>query len=398
MAVISDYLHHLHLTVTFRPHNMGSARTTYPPKMREPHYGCKNMAFGFVKWPFLENAERKLADEGERWDDSYPIWVPCCLMMPFGWLYRGRRWPDCKKSHRQKDWEYQKRMDSCQAREQTKYPMTRISPCSLRPRAEDDNISNFDLNQTIDVERSTLYRLPLELRQEIYSYVLGREENCLVFIPFKIRAIPNSSAGHLIRTSNVTSSQLNQNLVARMDELFWPQRTALLRTCRQICHEAIGLLYTGNTFVVKHPRVLFAFIKSIPPQRLDSIRKLHISLTPPCAYDFAPEEWERFWEIILHLKRLRKLHVEMDYDIPYRDHEAYEEADLSQQFLQPMLLLRGLTDFKLDLRVSLDGDEVRLSVATKKLMKRVEKDARLLREEPRQVFEKQSDVVSPLPL
>ncbi|KAL8640446.1 MAG: hypothetical protein Q9228_002636 [Teloschistes exilis] len=332
------------------------------------------MSFACIKPPFLANAEREISADDERWDDSYPIWVPCCLMIPFGWLFRGRRWPDCRKSYRRRDWEHQKWMESCEAREQTKWPETRTSPCSLKPRGEEgagsDDLSVLDLDVVNSgLEESGLQRLPLELRQEIYGYVLGREENWLVFLPFKMRAVP---ADHCITRGDVTDSQVNQHKLARDDRLFWPQRTALLRTCRQVYREAVDLLYTGSTFVVKHPKILFTFAKCIPQQRCsDSIRNLRIVLAPKtcssACYGLSFEQYRRFWNIILGMEGLRKLHVDMRCAYLLQQTEL-DERSVCPQHLGHLMMLTELKVFSLKFQLMRERGELTLSDETSRLM------------------------------
>lgn len=342
------------------------------------------MAFGCVKWPFLENAERKISSEGgARWDDSYPIWIPCCLMIPFGWLFRGRVWPSCGKGTRQRDYEQQKLFQTCRATEQTKYPQTRTSPCSLRSRKEyEDNISNLSLDQSTGFRESGLNGLPLEIRQEIYGYVLGREENCLALLPFKLRAVP---AQHPIAVcGDVVDASRNQSRITRDDPLFWPQRTALLRTCRRIYSEAIGLLYAQNTFLIKDPRILLTFAKCIPQPRLNSITKLVISYKPP---HYGSSEFRSsfhlLWDIVVRMQRLRTLHVYIDYKISNSTISPFAESHgYWQTILPPMLELSGLTDFELDLRVLIAGsylppqNALPLTQDTKALIQRIEEAAR----------------------
>ncbi|KAL9586629.1 MAG: hypothetical protein Q9212_000764 [Teloschistes hypoglaucus] len=371
MAVISDHLHLLHLGVNLHPHTLNTPRTMNPPPLAEPHYGCTNMSFACVKPPFLANAERKISAGDERWDDSYPIWVPCCLMIPFGWLFRGRRWPDCSKSYRRRDWEHKEWMERCEAREQTKWPETRTSPCSLRPRGEgegSDDLSVLDLDTVSGLEGSALHRLPLELRQEIYGYVLGREENWLVFLPFKMRAVP---AGHLITRGDVTDSHFNHYKVVRDDRLFWPQRTALLRTCRQVYREAVDLLYTNNTFVVKHPKILLTLAKYIPPQRLGSIRNLHIVLAPTAClsscYGLTLDEYRRFWDIVLGMEQLRKLHLDLRCAYLLR-HPELDGRDICRQHIGHIMMLTELNEFTLNFRALRSRGELTVSDETSRLM------------------------------
>ncbi|KAL8994204.1 MAG: hypothetical protein Q9188_007133 [Gyalolechia gomerana] len=359
--------------------------------MREPHYGCKAMTFAFVKWPFLDNASDKIKADKDRWLDSYPIWVPCCLMLPFGWLFRGRTWPDCKKGHRRRTWEAEKERGP-PPREQTKYPETRISPCSLRPRAEDDNISSLELDQVKGFDASLLKRLPLEIRQEIYGYVLGRQENCLILLPFKIRAVPE---GHYISKTDVCWASTNERVISGNGERFWSQRPALLRTCRQIYMEAISLLYSGNTFIIKHPELLLRFAKAIPPQRLDCIRTLRICLQPwHCGFvshwAHSPsrrEEWETCWKIVAAMQNLLNLDVEIVHEL--YSHPWTEEQNICQTLLPSLLRLRGLHSFRLAVIIrhatsySQRGWEVvPLTKETKALMQMIEELVKLPREAP----------------
>ncbi|KAL8931344.1 MAG: hypothetical protein Q9211_007033 [Gyalolechia sp. 1 TL-2023] len=347
------------------------------------------MAFSFVKWPFLENANKKIKADKGHWVDSYPVWVPCCVMLPFGWLFRGRTWPNCEKSARRRRWESETQYVP-PPREQTKYPVTRISPCSLRPREEDDNISNLELDQTKGFDLSLLKRLPLEIRQEIYGYVLGRQENCLILLPFKIRAVPE---GHHISKTDVVWASTNGRVISGNGKRFWPQRPALLRTCRQIYTEAISLLYSDNTFIIKHPELLLRFAKAIPPQRLDCIRTLRVCLQPwHCGvvsqWAHTPsrrEEWESFWRIVAAMQNLMNLDVEIVDEI--YSHPWAEEQNISQILLPSLLRLRGLHTFRLTVNIrhatsyfQRGMEAVPLTRETKALMELIEKLVKLPRE------------------
>ena len=309
------------------------------------------MAYGCVPRPFLKNAEARIFNQRNRRDDSYPVWDLGCLLIPVGCLFRGRAWPDCKKEARPTNLERRQhgeysRGEEPRPRVQTKWPAIRISPCSLPARTEDDyNISHEDLNMGISVENSMLMRLPMELRQEIYGYVLGREENVLILLPFKVRAVP---ATHPIAVHgdhlNAESNQLW--ITDEAWRLFWPNRTAILRTCRQVYNEAIDLSYTGNNFVCESLDILSRFKSSIPPHRhLNTVRRLRVSLRSPDRY--SPEHYERHWASIIQMHGLRYLDVSIEIEWI----RAEELIDNLARALAPMSSLKGLHRCKIDVRL-----------------------------------------------
>lgn len=347
------------------------------------------MAFGCVKWPFMENAERKMRSEGDRWDASYPVWVPCCLMIPFGWLFQGRLWPSWKKGRSRRKWETEQKLLSCPAKNQTKYPETSISPCSLQPRDQDDNISTLSVAEDSGIQKSRLSLLPLEIRREIYGYVLGREENCLVLLPFKIRAVPLPHP--IVTKGNAIHPARN---VTKYESSFWPHRPALLRTCRQVYQEAVNLLYSANVFVIKHTLILNSFAKRVHPARLNAIRSLRVSIQQQgwctsCECDrhascILPQQaWRLCWETIAGMQHLTTLHVDIDY--PMSKHRGQLDC---QMMLRDLMALRGIAHFSLELNLwsaytSSGGGPLVVPVReeTKAIMARIKETARLPRAE-----------------
>ncbi|KAI4175613.1 MAG: hypothetical protein LQ346_008051 [Caloplaca aetnensis] len=231
-----------------------------------------------------------------------------------------------------------------------------MSPCSLRPRRDEDNISSLELDPSVGLEDSLLNRVPLEIRQEIYSYVLGRQDNFLIMVPFKIRAVLDSCTwdrnhrDHPERTDPL-DIKANGQRITDQRRRFWPQRTALLCTCRQAYAEAIGLLYTQNTFVITHPQMLFRFAKSIPIQRFNSIRNLRVSFsTPSCGalsywtFNYwRRAEWEMFWKLVASMDDLRTLRVDiLDW--------TAENLSPHNSLLRDISHIRGLQIFRLNIR------------------------------------------------
>ncbi|KAL9597447.1 MAG: hypothetical protein Q9219_005139 [cf. Caloplaca sp. 3 TL-2023] len=304
----------------------------------------------------MDNAKKKFKEDPDRWADSYPVFKPCCVMIPFGWLFRGRVWPTCRKGRRRLRWEREQRSYPS-PRDQTKYPQTRVSPCSLRPRGADaTNISNLDLSHNPGLEKSLLTRLPLEIRQEIYSYVLvTQQENCLILLPFKLRTV---AEGHRITNGDVLAACKNGRMIGGNDERAWPERTSLLQTCRQVYTEAVSLLYSGNTLVFKHPSIFLRFAKAIPPQRLNCIRQIRISIQPwwhggilsSWVHNTArQEEWQNLWTVVASMGNLLSLDVQIVDEV--RSRPWGEEWTICQGVLPPLLQIRGLHFFQLDMKI-----------------------------------------------
>ncbi|KAL8901343.1 MAG: hypothetical protein Q9207_005257 [Kuettlingeria erythrocarpa] len=359
--------------------------------MREPHYGCKDMAWGCVQRPFVKKAEEKIGADVDQWVDSYPIWVSCCLMIPFDWLFRGRKFPDCKEGKR-KRWEHERRkrwrkehFDAANPpphRQQIKYVPTRLSPCSVRPRRAEDNISNLDLDPRMGLEDSVLGRLPLEVRQEIYGYVFGHQKNSLILVPFKVRAVPE----HECWQRYPHLAELNGRRITRDDKRFWPERPALLRTCRQVYIEAVHILYTRSAFVITHQEILLRFAKTTSAQNFNSIRNLCISIpqarTPIMSrfgHLYSPSEsqrWRDFWTTVAGIECLRTLEVDLCTTIDELDEVSQEEG--CQWVIGPIKKLRGLRRFRLDFRIIKGSGignqktEVPLEEATKTLVREIE--------------------------
>ncbi|KAL8897972.1 MAG: hypothetical protein Q9207_006933 [Kuettlingeria erythrocarpa] len=231
-----------------------------------------------------------------------------------------------------------------------------MSPCSLRPRRDEDNISRLELDPRAGLDDSLLSRLPLEIRHEIYNYVLGRQDNFLIMVPFKIRAVLDSctwDSNHLDHPerSDPLDIKANGQRITDPRRRFWPQRTALLRTCRQAYVEAVGLLYTRNTFVITHPQMLYRFAKSIPVQRFNLIRNLRISFSASnCGVlsywtfnYWRRAEWEMFWKLVASMDDLRTLKVDI-LDWTYYHLSPYNSL------LRDISHIRGLQIFGLNIR------------------------------------------------
>ena len=155
-------------------------------------------------------------------------------------------------------------------------PRPVTSPCSLRQREHHKNISSVSVAADTNVDCMLLRRLPAELRSAIWAYAIGGDEFCLITIPWKLTTAPHVDPAAAFDTwDDIALSRYHTTSGCAVQPLT-PRRTALLKTCRQIYIEAVELLYSTNTFVLHDCDTLVTLSRSIPPQRLDSIRSLRL--------------------------------------------------------------------------------------------------------------------------
>jgi hypothetical protein len=136
--------------------------------------------------------------------------------------------------------------------------------------------------------QSPLLLLPAEIREAIFVEVVGRKLIHLVQLPKRLGHLccyPGSSAedGKWHRTRQCIAPKRRKTywageaLVEESDARSDDGGLGLLRSCRQIYRESIGLLYSTNTFDVNHPQTLLFFARTIRPYRLAAIQSLQIS-------------------------------------------------------------------------------------------------------------------------
>lgn len=200
-----------------------------------------------------------------------------------------------------------------------------------------------------NVDCALLMRLPIELRLEIYTYVLGGNLLHIFQIPRRLAhkccdAMPSKryfrSCCPTTQRSNVRKPYLGP---------FSSANIALLQTCRQIYLEAINVLYTTNVFDIDHLQTLVYLSRSIPPQHFATITTLHISWqVASYAVSFHGQvdgmnDWERFCHVVAtKMPGLRHFKVSLTHTAPLSIHE---EAD--QDWIKPLLEIRGLRTFNL---------------------------------------------------
>ncbi|KAL8690673.1 MAG: hypothetical protein Q9218_003931 [Villophora microphyllina] len=201
-----------------------------------------------------------------------------------------------------------------------------------------------------------LARLPPEIRQEIYHYVLGgslnhivrkgkhlahvccRLELSVVRADFDRLCRPAARCPHYLgfETLGFTS---NGNL-------------ALLRTCKQIYGETVEVLYKRNAFDFDHQDLFLHFVWSILPPRLALISRLYLNLDlahatkPFRGPKPAPYAWNLMWQVIgQEMVGLKHLSLRL-IGLQSMPHPTTQR----EQWVEPILDLRGLKSFQLELR------------------------------------------------
>lgn len=213
---------------------------------------------------------------------------------------------------------------------------------------------------------SPLFSLPVEIRLQIYSYVLAPPGVVHLFLRRR-------RVGHVRCTStNVDIDQARTCMANQVDVLYehkhydFPPSSltlALLMTCRAIYQEAVDILYTQNVFDVNHPQTFVYFARTVPSQRLASVASLHVTwahdLHPYYIVDYcdSPQHWwGPLWEIAAtQMPGLKHLRLRLD-GVRY-----YIGWDTEEHLLQPLLPLRGLQSFELDRARLSESDNSKVS-------------------------------------
>lgn len=204
-------------------------------------------------------------------------------------------------------------------------------------------------------------RLPVEIRHMIYVYALGG--NLL----------------HLIRTA--TSNEIGYHACEWSQPYFHHYHTAgkpspkyglcLLKTCRQIYIEASPVVYSTNTFGFwgAHSLSMFCeFSRTIRKDRLDSIASIYINCQ---ADDYVSsnaharsspvdrrrnvflQDWRQTWEVLAtRMPGLKDLKVRL-----IKTYFPQLELALDEDWVKPMLDVRGLRRFGFDLAQAIGSEE-----------------------------------------
>ncbi|CAI7583195.1 unnamed protein product [Penicillium glandicola] len=208
-------------------------------------------------------------------------------------------------------------------------------------------------------QESPLLRLPAELRQIIWSYVLTNSLNTqppqtihLVQLKGKIRHVRCPSQSQTNPPNHPTSLTQNRHccpttparwriydgrVPGHSDRLLYPHthshlpstlsnsNSALLRVCRSIYFEAEPILYKASHFDVDDLYTFIAFAMSLSSVARNAISRLTVQWMPiwvpmagldhkgsVYAHTHSDDLWVRFWEVVASLEGLRVLGLSLD--------------------------------------------------------------------------------------
>lgn len=216
---------------------------------------------------------------------------------------------------------------------------------------------------------SFLIKLPLEIRLQIYEYVLGGNLLHLIQIPRRIahvRCREMKSADPLRGCRPALRTPLNSMLCTVSNG-----NLALLKTCRQIYREGIEVLYAGNAFDVNDLTTFMFFARSILPHRLASITTLHLSwdLTSNVwryGHVNSHQLWKKFWRVVAdEMHGLRELVLRLKRGNPGVKISRFEP------WVRPMCEVRGLRSARVEVE-----HEKKEEAEARKLVKYLEKALR----------------------
>ena len=225
-------------------------------------------------------------------------------------------------------------------------------PDALSPKRKELSIS---YNSAVNASSPLLTKLPLELRQKIYTYALGSHLvhilltpsriahfccTCPTFTDFNRACCP--SARHLIVPKSVPIPPS-------------PIAIALLRTCRQIYAEAIPILYSSNTFDIDDLRAFVLLAGNVPSRGLSAIKSLHLSWSadyPPLQFaatasatkaPYDDATYLRFWDMVAsQMPALRELRMAI------QDMWWVRTLEVEDPWVQPVKHVKGLDVFELE--------------------------------------------------
>ncbi|KAL8768297.1 MAG: hypothetical protein Q9209_005436 [Squamulea sp. 1 TL-2023] len=249
-----------------------------------------------------------------------------------------------------------------QTSDETPIELVIAKPVTKQTNPVTDNVDGTYVTakprDAVGLDQSLLSRLPLELRQQIYSYVLHAPWEFIRLVRQESIAVGTRKRSRFIALP-VGSWQICSH----------SHRTAVLWTCRQIYTEAIDSLYQRIPFYAELPSVFMAFATIVAPQQFDKIRHLHFFLyrkhylaKPVWKFESqSRSEWNTFWVTIAGIRHLRTLNVDIVF--PVRAIRDAKDQSMCQAILRPLLALSGLQDFSLEFEIRRVGQHGELCQA-----------------------------------
>lgn len=181
-------------------------------------------------------------------------------------------------------------------------------------------LSGNTTQEAFGQSQSPFFKLPFELREEIYKQVVGRSNIHITHAVTlrHLRCKCPSCPGYMSywdygfswkRTWACDESKYDYD----SDSL----SIALLLSCRKVYAEAIGLLYSSNTFTFQNQNIFRGFLYALPPSGRVCLRSIHMDL-PSSALDRDVPESSCFFhsdafDLLINLPDLRFLEFRVHF-------------------------------------------------------------------------------------
>jgi hypothetical protein len=203
------------------------------------------------------------------------------------------------------------------------------------------------LSYYVQQEQSSFFgKLPLEIRQEIYTYVLCGRVKHFARLDFKDVEHPRDFSLNGLDYRTYDSAYLP---FIKRSEKNSANMLALILTCHQIYTEAVDIVYKSPVFKVSRLFTLHDLFVTLPAQRFAAIRHLELNYEFRCGLPmvrntFVREDadWQRFWTIAAtKMPSLRDLKVDLfNLDIPSI---LSPDPEVRKKWLIPILQVKSIS-------------------------------------------------------
>lgn len=237
-----------------------------------------------------------------------------------------------------------KRKLNRQREERTKVPLPlpRKRPRALSLLGNGKKDENFS---SLRNRAGFIGRFPPEIREMIYTYVLGNRVIHIQHKPYQQQRLISHDCERL---HDMIPRTYCQEVMPRKN-LSSGTKTALLKTCRLIYIEGIRVLYSTNVFGCFASRVtaLSYFFRTVLPQRLSMITTLYITCdTKPLVFRAREslQEWSDVWQqIATEMTSLRVVRLWLIE----ASRQPLLELRFEAEWIQALLPVKHLSRFEL---------------------------------------------------
>ncbi|KAH9208238.1 hypothetical protein DL95DRAFT_527541 [Leptodontidium sp. 2 PMI_412] len=240
------------------------------------------------------------------------------------------------------------------------------TPCSGSAPEPRNAVSSLDhLSAAITSAKTPLLELlPLEIRQKIWTLVVGGETHRLAELwdlRNGLRSVCTDRTCEKGCAREMTEWILDNNRTPRPPlSRHTRNHLRLLTLCRQVYTKAIDIIYSSNTFEITHASYMEYLPLCILPQRMNTLRTLRLTCDfsglPPIKANIWEgqhpgilhkryEKWQNIWRILSEMASLRRLHFNLNVNYLWETLDRESAAELLgpvKQVTRPDLFVLAL--------------------------------------------------------